>query len=145
MTKSLFILIVLLATGMNLMSAQKHYFDTPYCNDSVYSYINVDKLPKCTGIGHTTLEDYIYKHMSYPAEADIQGRILVSFIVTKQGTISSVRIEKSLHHEADQDIKNILYAMPKWKPGRKGGKKVHTVMYLHLDYKLYGPSDLMNK
>ena len=62
--------------------------------------------------------------MQYPAKAvedDAQGRVLVGFIVNRDGSVDDVKVVKSVHPALDEEAVRVVKAMPKWKPGKKGG------------------------
>ena len=85
------------------------------------------------------LKDYISQNMHYPKlarKAGIQGRVLVQFIVNEDGSISDVIVVKSAHPLIDEEAKNIIASMPKWRPGKQNGKKVKVYYTQPISFKM---------
>lgn len=93
-------------------------------------FMVVEKMPKFPG-GMIELMKYISKNIKYPVkaqEAKIQGRVIVQFIVNKDGSTSDFTILRSVSPELDGEAIRVLSRMPKWEPGMQRGKAV-TVKY----------------
>ena len=84
----------------------------------------VEEMPHFPG-GDQALMDYLKKNMRYPDE-DVQGRVIVSFMVEKDGSISDVKVVKSLSEGADKEALRLINSMPKWHPGKQLGTPVNT-------------------
>lgn len=108
-----------------------------YLSDSIYSYLDVDKLPKFITKDHQSVLGYIYSEIKYPDDLDIQGSVIVSFIINKEGCVDEVSIKKHLCDRCDTEVKRVFYSMPKWLPGKKNGKKVDTQLILEIDFCIY--------
>lgn len=83
--------------------------------------------------GAKGLQSYIAHNIAYPVPAiehNIEGKVYISFIVEKNGSISNVEIMKSAHPLLDKEAIRVVKKMPKWKPGKVGKKKVRTKCYL---------------
>jgi protein TonB len=134
--KILTVFILAFFNGFALF-AQSNCLNTCLYNDStVLLYLEVDELPKFqTGDFDTALE-YIYSNIKYPSEIDVQGKVIVSFVVTKCGRIEQIKIEKKLCNECDNEIKRVLRSMPKWRAGEKNNKYVNTLLFLSVNFKL---------
>jgi len=68
------------------------------------------------------LDSWVYKYQRYPKEAisqGIKGRVMVSFIIEKDGTVAQVEVERSAHPLLDKEALRVISASPKWKAGRK--------------------------
>ena len=99
----------------------------------------VEQMPEFPG-GATALLDYLSKNVSYPKQAfdaGIEGRVIVTFVVGKDGTIRNAKVVKSVDPALDNEALRVINAMPKWTPGRQSGKEVavkYTVpISFHLD------------
>jgi protein TonB len=95
-------------------------------------------MPQFPG-GIDALRKYLSKEMKYPKKAiynGISGRVNLSFVVDKEGNISDVKIEHGLGGGCDEEAVRVVEAMPKWKPGKMGDKKVRVKYYLPIDFKL---------
>ena len=85
--------------------------------DEIYMVVQVQ--PEFPG-GHEAMRNYITENLVYPAQAmrdSIKGRVLVSFIVEKDGSITNPEIVKSVHPLLDAEALRLVTNMPKWTPG----------------------------
>ncbi len=76
--------------------------------------------------------------MKFPAEAleaGIQGRVVASFVVEADGTVSSVRIIQSPDPILSREVVRVLAASPKWTHGSKGGEPVRVKYTLPVDFR----------
>ncbi len=92
--------------------------------------------------GMKALMTYLSEHIDYPELAHkqgIQGRVIVSFVVTKDGSIRNVRIVRSVHPLLDTEAVRVIKGMPKWKPGKVNGKPVNQRFTLPLQFRLMSP------
>lgn len=79
--------------------------------------------------GMSALQQYIMENVKYPVEAlekGIQGRVYLSFVVEKDGTLTQIKVERGVSAELDSEAKRVVRAMPKWKPGEAAGRTVRT-------------------
>lgn len=105
-------------------------------DDEVYEV--VEQLPQYPG-GVDAMLQFLQKTMTYPAEAERQklvGRVVVSFIVEKDGSITNVRTVKKVHPLLDEEGIRVVKAMPKWEPGRQKGKTVRCRFNLPVVFRL---------
>jgi TonB family protein len=101
-------------------------------------YEKVEKMPMYPG-GVNELMIYLAKNIKYPADAQargIQGRIIVRFVVTKEGKIEKTEILRSLDPSCDKEALRVVNAMPQWTPGEQKGKKVSVYYTLPIVFKL---------
>lgn len=94
-------------------------------------FMVVDESPEFPG-GTSALMGYLRDNMVVPdscRENNIQGRVLVTFIVEKDGSITKPEVIKSVHPILDAEALRLVSAMPKWKPGRQNGE-VQRVKYM---------------
>ncbi len=83
----------------------------------------VDEMPEFPG-GPSALFDYLSKAVKYPVTAEengIQGRVICTFVVGPDGSISGVRVVKSIDPSLDKEAERVISAMPRWIPGKKKG------------------------
>ena len=66
----------------------------------------------------------------------VQGRVMVAFVIEKDGKVSDVRVVKSVSPELDAEAVKVVSASPKWKPGRLAGEKVRTSMTIPVEFRL---------
>ena len=89
----------------------------------------VEHMPGFTGGGMPALMEYLSKNIKYPEAAmkkGIQGRGIVQFVVEKDGSITNVKILRSVDPELDKEAVRVVSAMPKWKPGTQRGEAVRV-------------------
>ena len=90
----------------------------------------VEQMPSFPG-GNAALMNYLGQNIKYPVEAEengVQGRVLVEYVVGKDGYISDVRVAKSVDPSLDKEAIRVVKGMPKWIPGEIDGEAV-TVRY----------------
>jgi protein TonB len=105
-------------------------------NDKVYVYTDVDAIPKFDNI-KKDFSNYIYENIKWSELFDgVSGKVIVSFVITKEGKISNVKIEKSLTNECDKEAIRVIQSSPDWIPGEKNGKTVNVLMYYPVVFKL---------
>ena len=105
-------------------------------NDKVFE--KVEDMPEFSG-GEQAMMDFVAKNVQYPKEAmekEISGRVLVGFIVEKDGSISETEIVKGIGGGCDEEAVRVVKAMPKWKPGKQDGKPIRVHFILPLTFKL---------
>jgi hypothetical protein len=132
-TQIVLFLIILNSFGLY---AQNSRSDTCLYSDTTILYIDVDELPKFQSNNYNTVLEYMYSNMKYPNEIDVQGNVIVSFVVTKYGKVEKIKIEKKLCKECDDEVKRVLLSMSKWKAGKKNNKFVNTLLFLSINFKL---------
>lgn len=85
------------------------------------------------------LEKWVYQYIKYPAEAvrdGVQGRVMVDFIIDKDGKVTDVKVLKGVSPELDAEAIKVVSASPKWKPARVKGAKVRTSMTVSVEFRL---------
>ena len=83
---------------------------------------SADQMPQFPG-GSGAMNRFISNNVRYP-EGELEGSVMIRFIVDREGNIQEPQILKSLGPEYDQEVLRILKVMPKWKPGIQGGVNV---------------------
>ena len=105
-------------------------------NDKVYEKAEV--MPEFPG-GEQAMINFVAKNVTYPKEAmekEISGRVLVGFIVEKDGSITETEVVKGIGGGCDEEAVRVVKAMPKWKPGKQKGKPVRVHFLLPITFKL---------
>lgn len=106
-------------------------------------YVTVEKMPAYPG-GESAMHAFIADNLKYPAEAQkagIQGRIIVRYIVKNTGEVSDVSVVRGVAPALDNEAVRVVKAMPKWTPGKEGGKDVDVYFTLPIIFKLKGASN----
>ena len=105
-------------------------------NDSIYQI--VDEMPQFPG-GEAAMMKFVASNVKYPQEArdkEIDGRVFISFVVEKDGSVSNVKVMRGIGGGCDEEAVRVVSAMPKWKPGIKDGKPVRVSYMMPLTFKL---------
>lgn len=109
--------------------------------DDVVSYYDCDLRPAFLNSTDPAqfLEKWVYQYLKYPESAlrdGIQGRVMVDFIIDKDGKVTDVRVVRGIDPDLDAEAVRVVSASPKWKPGRVNGNKVRTSMTIPVEFRL---------
>lgn len=91
-------------------------------SDEIYDLVEV--MPQFPG-GQDSLRSYLKINTRMP-QADIMGKVYLSFVVEKDGSISSVQVMRGLSDECDQEAIRVIQSMPEWIPGTQRKIPVRT-------------------
>ena len=98
----------------------------------------VEQMPEFPG-GAPELMKFLSTTVKYPEAAEKagqQGRVIATFIVEKDGTVSGTKIVKSVSEELDAEALRVVNAMPKWKPGMQKGQAVRVKYTIPISFRL---------
>ena len=98
----------------------------------------VEVMPSFPG-GQGALMDYLRNNVKYPVVAQengVQGRVVVSFVVEKDGSITDVKVVKSVDPSLDKEASRVVRSMPKWIPGKQNGSAVRVKYNVPVSFKL---------
>ena len=98
----------------------------------------VEQMPEFPG-GQEALMQFLRQEVKYPKEAfkdGVQGRVVVQFVVEKDGSISEVEVVKKVNEHLDAEAIRVVNAMPKWKPGKQKGENVRVKYTLPISFRL---------
>lgn len=101
-------------------------------------FMVVEESPEFPG-GVQALLEYLRKNIKYPQickDNNIQGRVLISFVVNKDGAIVDPEIVKSVHPSLDKEALRVISGMPNWKPGAQRGKPVRVKYTVPVNFRL---------
>lgn len=121
--------VILLMAGSVNVSAQ----DEPMTQPEI--------APEYPG-GTVAMFSYIQQNLKYPEgakEQEIQGRVIVQFTVETDGTVSDVKVVKSVDPLVDDQVVRAISAMPAWKPGMHEGKPVRASYSIPIRFRLQAP------
>lgn len=105
-------------------------------NDNQSAYDVVEQMPQ---FSEGNMSIWIGHNLRYPPEAannGLQGTVLCQFIVEKDGSISNVRVLRSVDPLLDKEAVRVIKNMPKWVPGRQDGKPVRVKFSLPIKFQL---------
>lgn len=115
------------ANGMNWVAQQ---------DEKVYE--KVEQMPEFPG-GNEELINFLVKAVQYPDEAKkkgTQGKVFVSFVVGKDGTVTNAKIAKGADPLLDAEALRVVGTMPKWNPGKEKGEAVAVQFTLPIVFAL---------
>ena len=88
----------------------------------------VEEMPSFPG-GQGALMSYLYSNTKYPVVAQengVQGRVIISFVVERDGSISDVKVARSVDPSLDREAQRVVKSMPRWSPGKQNGSTVRV-------------------
>jgi protein TonB len=89
--------------------------------------------------GLTALFQFLSQSIKYPVVAEengVQGRVLVTFVVERDGSITDVKVVKSIDPSLDAEAKRVIRSMPRWKPGKQNGSAVRVKYTVPVTFRL---------
>ena len=98
----------------------------------------VEQMPSFPG-GNGALLEYLATHVKYPVVAQengVQGRVVVSFVVERDGSITDVRVVRSVDPSLDREAQRVVSSMPRWTPGKQNGSAVRVKYNVPVMFKL---------
>jgi len=101
---------------------------------------SVEQMPQFPG-GEAALMKYLQNHIQYPAmaaENNVQGRVVVQFVVDKTGKVGEVKVVRSVDKDLDKEAVRVCKSLPKFTPGRQNGQAVSVWYTLPVTFKLQG-------
>lgn len=102
------------------------------------TYDVVETMPDFPG-GTGEMMKYLVKNIRYPKEMEeqkVEGRVIVTFVVRKNGEITDAKVVKSVHPQLDAEALRIINGMPNWTPGMQNGKPLNVKFALPVSFKL---------
>lgn len=126
----------MMAGAAQAQTAQKKHTVT---QNGKEAYEIAEEMPKFPG-GVEALIKYLTDNLEYPKEAEedsVGGRVIVSFVVDKEGNVvEPAEIVKSIHPALDAEALRVVKAMPRWTPGKMKGKPVAVKYTLPIMFNL---------
>lgn len=95
-------------------------------SNTIYNYAGIEVKPEFPG-GNDKFFTFFSKNFQYTdemKEAELKGKIFISFIVEPDGSITNIKVIRGLGFGTDVEAMRIIKRMPKWNPGEQNGKKV---------------------
>lgn len=103
-------------------------------------FTSVEQMPQFPG-GEAELLKWISTHIEYPAiamENNVQGKVVVQFVVTRDGSIGEVKIARGKDPDLDKEAMRVVKTLPKFIPGKMNGQAVNVWYTLPINFKLQG-------
>ncbi len=98
----------------------------------------VEQMPQFPG-GDAALFEYLSKNIKYPTIAEengVQGRVIVTFVVERDGSITDVQVVKSVDPALDKEASRVVAGMPSWIPGKQNGSAVRVKYTVPVTFRL---------
>ena len=98
----------------------------------------VEQMPSFPG-GPSALMQFLSSNIKYPVVAEengVQGRVVCTFVVEKDGSITDVRVIKSVDPSLDKEAMRVVKSMPKWIPGKQNGSAVRVKYTVPVTFRL---------
>ena len=98
----------------------------------------VEQMPEFPG-GQAALLKWISDHIKYPAVAEengIQGRVVATFVVERDGSVTDVKVARGIDPSLDKEAVRVLKMMPKWNPGKQNGSAVRVKYTVPVTFRL---------
>ena len=108
----------------------------PVDEEKVYDV--VEQMPSFPG-GTAAMMEFIKRTKVYPVSAlkqNIQGRVIITFIVEKDGSLTKAKVVKSVYPALDKEALRVVKKMPKWMPGKQNGNAVRVKYALPITFRL---------
>ena len=113
-------------------------YNEPEVSQDVYE--SVEQMPEFPG-GQAEMMKYLAQNIQYPANAaknNVEGRVVLQFVIEKDGRIGEVKIARSVDPELDAEALRVVKSMPNFIPGRQDGKPVAVWYTIPISFKLQG-------
>ena len=126
--KRLLMISCLFALSWTLATAQENDSIKNKDTQKCIIFCDYEQQPSFPG-GMSALLDYLKENIHWPLgheEDCIQGRVVVSFMVEKDGSITNAKVERSLDPAFDAEALRVVASMPKWRPGKYNGEATRT-------------------
>lgn len=98
----------------------------------------VEQMPSFPG-GPSALMQYLSTNIKYPVVAQengVQGRVVVSFVVERDGSITDVQVARSVDPSLDREAQRVVRSMPRWIPGKQNGQAVRVKYNVPVAFRL---------
>ena len=113
--------------------------ETPQKEEAIFHV--VEQMPEFPG-GMMAAMEFLAKNIKYPAaaqEAKIEGRVIVQFVVGKDGSISGLKVARGVSPDLDAEALRVVGLMPKWNPGKQRGQAVSVKYTMPIMFRLQTP------
>ena len=107
-------------------------------------FIVSETMPSFRGGDLNAFRAWVQENLRYPAEAiakNIQGRVILSFVIEKDGSVSNVQLLHSPHQSLSDEARRVVESSPKWTPGEQRGQIVRVKFTLPVDFRMGQTTD----
>ena len=134
--KRLILMSLMAICSLTTVLAQKTVVSQKDQKEEPYNV--VEDMPAFPG-GMEAMIQFLSSNIQYPADAQkqkVDGRVLVNFVVEKDGSITEVKVVKPTFPSLDAEAIRVVKAMPKWKPGYQRGQAVRVQFTMPINFSL---------
>ncbi len=99
----------------------------------------VEEMPTFKGGDLRTFSQWVNSRITYPRVAvrqKIEGTVVISFIVEKDGSVGDVRVVRPSHHSLNDEALRVVRSSPKWRPGTQNGKPARVVFQVPINFRI---------
>jgi protein TonB len=110
----------------------------PAPDESIHSVIGLDAMPEPVG-GEKAWAKFLNKNLRFPYEAQqagVSGRVILSFIIEKDGSLSNITVERAAGNGFDEEAMRVLKLAKAWKPGMQNGQPVRVKYDIPINFQL---------
>jgi TonB family protein len=94
-----------------------------------------DRYPQFPG-GLKAYQKFLNENLKWPSQIDAQGKVIISFIVEKDGRLTNIKVDKKLGAEFDNEALRVIKKMPRWEPAMLKGKSVRCRYTIPINFAL---------
>lgn len=101
-------------------------------------FVTVEQMPSFPG-GEVEMQKYIARNLKYPMSAQMdgtQGRVVVRFVVSKEGRVEEVQVVRGIAKDCDKEAFRVIKSMPRWIPGKHNGRNVPVYFTIPIVFRL---------
>ena len=112
--------------------------DVPAATAEDQVFMVVEQMPQFPG-GQEALMKFLAQNLKYPEEARkaaIQGRVIASFVVRKDGSLTDIEVVRGVNPSLDDEAVRVIKSMPKWEPGKQRGQAVSVKYTVPVTFRL---------
>ena len=118
-------------------AAERAKADSPKDGDD--AFLIVEQMPTFRGGDLNTFRDWVKLNVKYPVDMHkqgVEGRVVATFIINRDGSLSDVKILQSPEAEFSREVLRVLGRSPKWTPGQQKGKTVRVKYTIPVDFRI---------
>jgi periplasmic protein TonB len=107
--------------------------------DEPIPFMLIEDKPTFMGGDYNTFTQWVFQHLRYPEQAQrngIQGKVLLEFTIDIDGSVSDVRVARSVDPLLDKEAVRVVSSSPRWSPGRQRGKATPVVFTFPVSFRL---------
>jgi periplasmic protein TonB len=128
----IYLIILFVCLNSNTLYAQNPNVEADSLGEV---HIITEEMPSFVG-GDNALYDFS-KNIIYPLKAkenNVEGRVVVKFIIEKDGAVSNIEIIRKLGFGCDEEVIRLIKTMPKWNPAKQSGKPVRVYFTMPISF-----------